>query len=451
MLKSLLRFFSSVKLAIVLIIIITAASGLGTLIPQGRSAAEYAARYPVLSSLLIRLEITQLYHSWWYISLLFLFSLNIIICTLTRLSPKLRKAFKPRLDTGPKMLLTMKFNDRIRKNWGLETAKHKTRELLSAFHYRLKEKTEGQQIYLLARKKTWGLFGSDFVHLGLLVILAGGIISGFSGLRTNLSISEGQILDVPEADFQIRLDRFETEFYPNGSVKDWKSHLSVIEEGQSLLTKVVEVNHPLSYKGFVFYQSSYGWDWTNPTLEIWIKKTEDPSYLKKAEMRIGERVELEEKDMELAVLQFVPDFIIDENNRVQTRSRDPNNPAAFIEGFKTGERIFSGWIFAKFPDFSRLHSNVETDLSFELKNFKTSQYSGIQVAKDPGVNLIWLGCILLMAGLFIAFYWPPREIKVLIEESHNKTDAILGGTASKNREAFQAEFEKITTTLRRSK
>ena len=55
--KALLDYFSSVKLAIVLLIIITLASILGTLVPQHRSAAEYTARYGQLAPLLVTLDI----------------------------------------------------------------------------------------------------------------------------------------------------------------------------------------------------------------------------------------------------------------------------------------------------------------------------------------------------------------------------------------------------------
>ncbi|GAX59439.1 hypothetical protein SCALIN_C03_0096 [Candidatus Scalindua japonica] len=40
-------------------------------------------------------------------------------------------------------------------------------------------------------------------------------------------------------------------------VKDYKSILRVVENGQTMVTKTIEVNNPLKYKGFVFYQSSY--------------------------------------------------------------------------------------------------------------------------------------------------------------------------------------------------
>ncbi|MFH1998494.1 MAG: cytochrome c biogenesis protein ResB, partial [Planctomycetota bacterium] len=105
--KSFIRFFSSVKLAIVLLIIITLASILGTLIPQHRSPAEYAANYGQLSGLLLRLEVTKLYSSWWYLALLILFALNTIVCTLTRFSPKIKKVFRPAFDYSEKSLRSL--------------------------------------------------------------------------------------------------------------------------------------------------------------------------------------------------------------------------------------------------------------------------------------------------------------------------------------------------------
>jgi cytochrome c biogenesis protein len=448
--KPIIDFFSSVKLAIFLIFIITLASMIGTFIPQMRSAEEYAARYGQISELLIRLEITDLYHSWWFIALLFLFSLNILICTLARLSPKLRRAFKPNLVFETQTLLAAKIKDSFKKSWDLEKSQTELKKSLRSGHYRIKETRKEAEVHLLARKKILGIFGSDIVHLGLLVILIGGIISGFSGFRTNINISEGESVPVLGADFQLQLDKFETEYHPNGSVKDWKSTLTVIENESPRLTKTIEVNHPLTFKGYVFYQSSYGWDWQNPTLEIMATKTSDPSSSKRAFIRLGEKVIWEEENLEFTVLQFIPDFIID-RNQVRTRSLEPNNPAASIEVYEGEKKISSGWIFAKFPDFSRMHSEEEPDYKFELKDIQTSQYSGIQMAKDPGVNYIWVGCAFLMIGLFMAFYWPTRDIRFILRETHEgKTEIISAGRSAKSKLALESEFTRIMASLRSS-
>jgi cytochrome c biogenesis protein len=449
--KSLLEFFNSVKLAIFLLFIITITSILGTFIPQNRSLDEYVARWGQLGNLFNRLQLTKLYQSSWFIALLCLFALNIIVCTLTRLAPKLRKAFQPKLEIEAKEIAVLKIKEKFKKNIGLDTAKKELKKELRSMHYRLKEVERENRTFILARKRIMGLFGADIVHIGILIILAGGIISGTGGIRKNLTFSEGKVLDIPEAEFKLRLDKFETEFYPNGSVRDWKSTLTVIENEMPILRKVIEVNHPLTYKGFVFYQSSYGWNWTNTSVGIWVRKRKDPSSLRKIEMKVGQRVRLEGENIHVSVMHFIPDFIINERNEVTSRSLQPNNPAAFIEGWEGAEKIMSGWIFSKFPDFARIHSEKETDLSFELKNFKADQLSVIQAAKDSGVNFIWVGCTFLMIGLALAFYWPTREIKVILEESQGKTEVIAGGIASKSREALQSEFEKIMTSLRRSR
>jgi len=363
----------------------------------------------------------------------------------------LRRVFNPKLETTPNKLSTLKIQDKFSRDESADHAIKGIKSELNQHRYRIKEKSGKDFSFLLARKKTSGLFGSDIVHLGLLIILAGGIFSGMAGLKSHLSFSEGEILSVPNADFELRLDKFETEFYENGQVSDWKSTLTVIENGNDLQTKIVEVNHPLSYKGYMFYQSSYGWDWQRPTLEIWAKSADSGDYIGSARLRLGERIPLEGSDLQITALQFVPDFIINENNTIATRSMQPNNPAVYIEGWQGETQVFSGWIFAKFPEFSRMHSEEETNLSFELRDFQGGQISVIQAAKDPGVDLIWIGCTVLMLGLGMAFYWPPREIKVIIEPSPNKTEIYAGGIASKNKDAFQIEFNNLMTTLRRDK
>lgn len=448
--KSFIKFFNSVKLAIVLIIVIIAASVLGTLIPQDRSAPEYAARYGQAASLLMRLQLTRVYHSIWYLSLLLLFSLNIIVCTLTRLGPKWKKSRRPKVQADAAGLSTLRFFERFKKPGSLDSWQKHIRGELQARGYKVREASKPRQRHVLARRRVLGWFGSDFVHLGLLVILAGGILSGLAGVREYLPLRKGQASIAPGTDFTVRLDKFETEFYPGGGVKAWKSTVTVVEAGKDVLTRVVQVNHPLSYKGFNFYQSSYGWDWTRPELELWIKTKSDPKAVEKHRLRPGDKVTLA-GGAELGVSRFVPDFIIGQDKQVESRSDQPDNPAAQVEITQGGRSLFSNWVFANYPNFAGMHSAGEADYSVELKDAQAPQYSVLEAAQDPGADIIWLGSILLMAGLFLAFYWPTREVKAVLEENKGKVDIALGGLTAKNREAFETEFQDILSSLRRTK
>jgi len=456
------KFFASVKLAIVLLILLTVASVLGTLIPQGRSAAEYAARYGSLSGLFTGLRLTSLYQSAGYLAILLLFALNTIVCTLSRLGPKWRRAFRPAPETDAKAVSSMRLSSRFRLPLPVASARDGVAGRLTAWRYRVDESAQGERHVLLARKRRLGWFGSDIVHLGLLVILAGGLTSGLGGRRAQLSLSDGQTADVPHAAFQVRLDKFETEYYPGGAVKDWKSTVTVVEGGAPVLTRVVEVNEPLTYRGFSFYQASYGWDWTAPRLVLELRKPGDDASARKVSLKVGERAAVDSPDViHVLVSRFVPDFVIGEGSRIQSRSDQPNNPAALVEAWKGEERVFSGWIFAKFPDFGLGHGNDPMSgarpgaeagapkIAVILKDYAAAPYSVLEAAKDPGANLIWLGCLLITAGLFLAFYWPPREIRVVLEESQGRVDVTAGGQASKSRDAFKSEFDGIFNSIRR--
>jgi cytochrome c biogenesis protein len=450
--KTVMRFFSSVKLAIVLLIVLAAASILGTLIPQGRGLEEYTARYGQLSGLFIRLQLTGLYHSVWYLALLGLFALNLIVCTLIRLGAKWRRAVRPSLGFDSKSVTAMKVRDRVKKAGPAPEALAEIGRIFGAARYKVRNETRDGRTHVLARKRIGGIFGSDVVHLGLLVIIAGGIISGLTGSRYELSLKEGQTLAVPGAGFDVRLDKFATELYPDGNVKDWKSDLTVLEAGKPVLSKTIEVNSPLSYGGYRFYQTSYGWNWDNPTVLIEVRKKSDPAFLKTVALRVGERAPLDDENGTMVgVARFLPDFVLGDENVPETRSLQPNNPAALVEGFVGTEKVFSGWIFANFPDMDQMHKTRESDLAFVLKTFEAGQFSIVEAAKDKGVLLIWIGCVLTMLGFVLAFYWPTWEIRAVVEEAQTKADIVLGGLASKSREAFQAEFQRLTDSLRRTK
>lgn len=460
--RSAWKFLASVKLAIVLIILITVASTVGTLIPQGRSVAEYSARYGSLAGLAMALRLTRLYRSAWYLALLLLLAANTIVCTISRLGPKWRRAFRPALEADAKSVTSLRASARFRLPLSLAAARDRVVARLGARRYRLAESVKGEKISLLARKRRLGWFGSDVVHVGLLVIIAGGFTSGLAGRRSELALAEGQTADVPRASFQVRLDKFETEYYPQGGVKDWKSTVSVIEGGAPVLTRIIEVNEPLTFKGVSFYQQSYGWDWTRSRIVVELRKPGDPAVLKTVTLNVGLRAAVDSPDVTgIIVRRFVPDFVIGEGSQIQSRSEEPNNPAALVEAWRGEERVFSGWIFAKFPDFGQGHGNDpmsgaraaaaagEPRVAVVLKDYSAAPYSVLEAAKDPGANLIWLGCLLVSAGFFLAFYWPPREIRVVLEESQGKVDLAAGGQAAKNREAFQAEFDGIFESIRR--
>ena len=75
------------------------------------------------------------------------------------------------------------------------------------------------------------------------------------------------------------------------------------------------------------------------------------------------------------------------------------------------------------------------------------QYTGLQVRKDHGVWIVYLGCIVMSIGLFIAFFMSHKKLWVRISEEKNSTKVIIGATTNKNRAAFERKINKIPTLL----
>ena len=96
-------FFCSLKLAISLIITLAITSIFGTIIKQGGTMEELQREYSAGSiKLFSALDLFDMYHSWWFITLLYLFTVNLTACSIKRLPRvwKLASVPTPILDNG---------------------------------------------------------------------------------------------------------------------------------------------------------------------------------------------------------------------------------------------------------------------------------------------------------------------------------------------------------------
>jgi cytochrome c biogenesis protein len=448
--KSFIKLFSSIKLSVFLLIIITLTTIVGTFIPQGLSKEMMTHRYGNWAPILSKLGFTHLYQSPWYLALLILFSINTITCSLSRIKPKFHKTFKPKIFIQEKKFYAMSVRKFFDSSQSVSQTQKSLKNILKSRGYKVKVNSQEEITYLLSRKRFFGLFGSDIVHLGILIIIMAGLISSTAGFRNHLPLLIEETKPVPGTDLSLKLNQFETLYYQDQSVKDWKSTITLIKDNQSILTETIEVNHPLSYKGILFYQTGYGWDWRNPWVELLIQKKTGTPFTDSIKLKVGDKISLDDKNIEINAMVFVPDFVLTEENKVTTRSLEPNNPAVYVRALEKEKIIFSGWLFLKYPEFSSSHSQKYPDIMIEFKDLRADQYSVIEVAKDPGAFFIWIGSFFVMIGLIAAFYFIPKEIRFMIKEENNHTKIYAGGTVTKAKKAFIQEFNEILESFKKS-
>src|SRR4030043_1030499 len=106
--------FRSLKLTIFLLILLAILSIIGTLIAQNASRAEYIQRYGMgIYEVLRFFNLLDMYHSWWFSSILLLLVINLIACSINRLPGVLSQISRTRTGLEDSMLKALPYTDRI--------------------------------------------------------------------------------------------------------------------------------------------------------------------------------------------------------------------------------------------------------------------------------------------------------------------------------------------------
>ncbi len=438
-----LKHLSSVRLTIVLLIVIVVASIVGTIIPQTWTQEQYKDRYgDTLSSVLIRLQLTDVYHSYWYMALLLAFCVNLCVCSIRSFGPLVKSLSQSASTAGRVEIADLPFHKEICFSGDIEDVESKVKKILTRRLYRLKYSNADSGVYYFERGKISRL-GPLMTHASIVIILIGGILVGMLGFKEYKTINVGETVDVPHSDFQVRADDFKVEFYPNSRApKEYTSKLTIIENNIPRLTDTIEVNHPMRYKGVKFYQMGYG-QIVMDTIEIELSKG-DGEVLGTFWINKGEIFEVPDSQLKIGMAVLIPDFVMDSAGNVGTRSMEPKNPAAFLELYEGDELEDHSWIFLRFPEFPGFG---ESDYSLKFLSITTKDYTQLQISSDPGLPVVWFGSLLMVAGLFLSFYVSHKRLWIKFSRDNDKYVATIGGRSYKNRAGFEREFDRLNVFL----
>ena len=171
-------WLSDLRVAIVLLLLIAACSGLGTAIPQGEPAAFYHERYDAAPWLgvvngdqLLSWELDHLYTSNWFLLLLAWLGLALLLCSLRRQWPALRASLRWLDYTKPRQL------SKLAVATSLDTGD--SAAAIDALEQQLQQQgwaVRRQQNRLAARRGVIGRVGPLLVHTGLIVFMVGAVV-----------------------------------------------------------------------------------------------------------------------------------------------------------------------------------------------------------------------------------------------------------------------------------
>jgi cytochrome c biogenesis protein len=107
--------------------------------------------------------------------------------------------------------------------------------------------------------------------------------------------------------------------------------------------------------------------------------------------------------------------------------------------------------------FLQLATNALSDVFFygapvylQLDDFTEIKASVFQVTRSPGKNVVYLGCVFLVLGVFSMFYIRERRLWVWIKDGGDGSEALMAMSTQRKTLDFEREFETLKEKLPQS-
>ena len=439
-------FFASIKLAMFLFIVLAMTATIGTVIQQGERPETYIKEYGEEAyRWFTRLGFTDVYHTWWFTSLLAMLCVNSLTCFYKRFPGVWRSMKQDKVNIALPFIKNLKQTTELSVPGTKETVAENMVGMLAEKGYRVLAKNDPQEVTLYATKGITGRVGAHMAHLSATVIVLGGLIGSYYGFQEFGVCLEGQTYHIPKGSFDLHVDKFWIDYHENGSVKSYNSTLTVLEQGQKMATKTITVNDPLVYKGIWFYQSSYGDAWDRiDVARVNVKEKETDKLVSTVDLEWQKEAKIDKLGLKLSMTDFVADFGFNSaDKKVYSKTAEHANPAVRL-AVTEGTMQTSPWIFYHYPDLFEIKGSK---YAFELVGYQPKKFTGLQITKDPGVIIVWIGSTMIVVGITLSSFIYHRRMWAKIIPNEHGVTVHLGGPTHKSQIDFQKEFRKLTERI----
>ncbi|WNC17205.1 cytochrome c biogenesis protein ResB [Brevibacillus brevis] len=471
------NWFSSVKIAIGIILVILIASAVGTVFPQQQYipvpvpteadvARFYTETYGTLGTIYYELGFHNLYSSWWFVTLLVMLGTSLVICSLDRVVPLYKALSKPRLNQHKSFLKGQKLFGE-----GSMPAGQTQEELLGTAGQALRKK--GYRIFstdraLMAEKGRFSRWGPYINHIGLILFLIGVLMRNLPGffLDEYVWVREGQTVAIPDTPYYVKNVQYHTEYWSesdmpqqldlkggvipksfqtdailyinkNADLPGAKPELVEVKKGP------IVVNHPMEHESLYLYQSGV------QEMQLGALNFELVDQ-KAGNKQLGQiKIDLynppKEQDIgngiKVRTLDYFPDFIMGKDGKPATQTNLPKNPMVALEVI--GE---NGSLNEKMVYLQGTIITQKSDPRYGLVIHKPDliDITGLNVRMDKAVPLIYFGAFIFMIGVVMGFFWQHRRIWVQFQEGH----ILLAAHTNKNWYGMRREVDGLIDQMK---
>jgi cytochrome c biogenesis protein len=445
--REIVEFFASIKLAMFLFIALAMTATIGTVIQQGERPETYIQEYGEEAyRWFVRLGFIDVYHTWWFTSLLGLLCVNSLTCFHKRFPSVWRSMRQDKVGVSLAFIKGMKHQTTLSLAQPKATVAEHLIKLFGEKGYRVLTNTDPHEITVYATKGIMGRVGAHVAHLSATVIVLGGLLGSYYGFQEFGVCLEGQTYHIPRGNFDLRVDKFWIDYHENGSVKSYNSTLTVIDQGSPTATKTITVNDPLVYNGLWFYQSSYGDAWDQiEVARIAIKEKSSGKVAATVDLEWNKEKAVDGLPLKVKITDFVADFAFNSTEKkVFSKTAEHANPAIRLAVDERSTHQSTPWVFYHYPDLFEIKDSA---YQFEFIGYQPKKFTGLQIARNPGINMVWIGCTMLVVGMTLSSLIYHRRLWAKIVPGESGVTVHLGGTTHKSQIDFQKEFKKLTEKI----
>jgi cytochrome c biogenesis protein len=409
------KIFTSLKFAIVILIIIAISSSFGSFIEQDEPITFYKEQYPINKPIygfitwqvILGLGIDHVYRTWWFLALLVILATCLISCTVTRQFPLFINSKDFFFKKEKKSFKNLPFFVKIKNIFYLKELILVKIQTMNFYTYQ-----NGNLLY--AYKGLIGRISPILVHISLLIILIGSSLGAFNNFKAQEILPKGEVFHIQNPlrvgwftsfpSFSARINDFWVE-YENNKIHQFYSNLSILDNyGKEIKTQTISVNNPLRYKNIDYYQS----DWN--LLGIRVEKKNDSKIyefpvfsLKKNSKAWITWIESNKKNYTLVFDQLQNNFLVYDQN------------GKFSSLKNVGEKI---------------------DNEFLVVDLLPS--TGLLIKYDPSIPIIYTGFGLLMVTTCLS-YLPYTQIWIF----HQASNSWIGSSTNRGKIQLEIEFENL--------
>ncbi|MDA8092988.1 MAG: cytochrome c biogenesis protein ResB [Betaproteobacteria bacterium] len=308
------------RFAISLLTILAIASVIGTVLKQNQPYPNYAFEFgPFWFSAFKSLGLYDVYHSGWFLVILFFLVASTSLCLYRNTPLMLREMRSFRTHAQESSLRLFAHREEYAVALPRAEAVGRLTRYLQAqrFRFRVVEQAtpEGESTLVAAKSGSFNRLGYILTHAAIVVICLGGLIDGDVPLRVqeltgskvietqdipvsqvpaasrlpsshlsfrgNVNVPEGSSADVifqtagpgylvQELPFDIVLKKFRIEHYPTGQPKMFESDVELVDKATGRTKDAtITVNHPVAFDGATVYQASFADGGSGLSMRAW--------------------------------------------------------------------------------------------------------------------------------------------------------------------------------------